>query len=175
MQKNIPEAILGDGLPKVFDTMFGGEIIGTLFFLLVLFAALTSSISLMETIVSIICDKLKWNRKITCGIVFLGTIAVGLLSCFGYNIWADVKIIGMQFLDLFDFVSNSVLMPIVAFMTCIFIGFVIKPKAIAEEIEISGKFKREKIFNVVIKYIAPIFIILILVSSVLDVLGIMPI
>ena len=162
-------------LPKVFNTMFGGTIIGTLFFLLVLFAALTSSISLMETIVSILCDKLKWNRKLTCGIVFLGTIVVGLLSCFGYNIWADVKIIGMQFLDFFDFISNSVLMPIVAFATCIFIGFVIKPKAIADEVKISGTFKREKVFNVVIKYIAPIFIVLILISSVLDVLGIMPI
>lgn len=159
-------------LPKVFNTMFGGPVIGALFFILVFFAALTSSISLMETIVSILCDKLKWNRKLTCGIVFLGTIVVGLLSCFGYNIWADVKIIGKQFLDFFDFISNSVLMPIVAFITCIFIGYVIKPKAIADEVKISGEFKREKIFNIVIKYIAPIFIILILVSSVLDALEI---
>ncbi len=173
-----PEA-LGKGpslmfvtLPKVFENMFGGTIIGILFFVLVLFAALTSSISLMETIVSIFCDKLKLNRKLTCGLVFAGTVIVGLLSCFGYSIWSEVKIIGMQFLDLFDFISNSVLMPIVAFATCIFIGYIIKPKAIADEVEVSGDFKRKKLFNVIIKYIAPIFIVLILVSSVLDAFGI---
>ncbi len=173
-----PEA-LGKGpslmfvtLPKVFENMLGGTIIGVLFFLLVLFAALTSSISLMETIVSIFCDKLKIGRKLSCGLVFAGTLVIGLLSCFGYSIWSEVKIIGLQFLDFFDFISNSVIMPIVAFATSIFIGYVIKTKVIAEEVNISGAFKREKLFTVVIKYIAPIFIVLILVSSVLDAFGI---
>ena len=173
-----PEA-LGKGpslmfvtLPKVFDSMTGGTVIGIAFFVLVLFAALTSSISLMETVVSILCDKLKINRRLVCGIVFIAIFLVGLPSCLGYSIWSEVKVMGMQFLDFFDFASNSVLMPIVAFFTCIFIGYVIKPKAITEEIEISAKFKREKMFNVIIKYIAPICIVLILVSSVFDALGI---
>ena len=73
---------------------------------------------------------------------------------------------------MFDFVSNSVLMPIVALLTCIFVGYVIKPKALIEEIELGGKFKSKTLFTVVIKYIAPICILLILVSSVLDGLGI---
>ena len=173
-----PEA-LGKGpslmfvtLPKVFETMAGGQIIGTAFFLLVLFAALTSSISLFETVLSFICDKTKTGRKMACLIVFLGSVLVGLLSTFGYSIWADVKIFGMQFLDLFDFLSNSVLMPVVAFLTCIFVGYVIKVKAITDEIEISDKAKKRTLLTVMIKYIAPIFIVLILISSVLDVLGI---
>ena len=78
----------------------------------------------------------------------------------------------MQFLDFFDFISNSVMMPIVAFLTCIFVGYIIKPKAIIDEIESSAPFKRKKLFEVVIKYIAPIFIVLILISSVLDAFGI---
>ena len=73
---------------------------------------------------------------------------------------------------MFDFVSNSVLMPVVAFFTCIFIGYVIKPKALIEEIELGGKFKSKTLFTVVIKYVAPVCILLILVSSVLDGLGI---
>ncbi len=173
-----PEA-LGKGpslmfvtLPKVFDTMAGGTIIGALFFVLVLFAALTSSISLMETVVSIVCDKFKIKRSISCLIVFLLSVALGILSSLGYSAWADVKIIGMQFLDFFDFTSNSILMPIVAFLTCIFVGFVIKPQSIIDEVELTGKFKRKKLFTVVIKYIAPVCIILILLSSILDVLGI---
>ena len=78
----------------------------------------------------------------------------------------------MQFLDFFDFISNSVLMPVVAFLTCIFIGYVIKPKAISDEVEVSGKFKNKKLFTFIIKYLAPIMIVLILVSSVLDAFGI---
>ena len=152
-------------LPKVFQSMFGGSIIGTVFFLLVLFAALTSSISLMETVVSIIQDKLKWNRKISCLAVFLGCIALGMLSLFGYSIWDKVLVFGYQFLDFFDFISNSVLMPIVALLTCIMIGYFVKPQAIIEEVELSAKFKSKTLFLVVIKYFAPVCIVLILLSS----------
>ena len=159
-------------LPKVFESMALGRFIGIIFFLLVLFAALTSSISLMETVVSNFCDKLKIKRMTSCIVVYIGSILVGLLSLFGYSIWSEVKIIGMQFLDFFDFISNSILIPVVAFFTCIFIGYVIKPKAVIEEVEISGEFKRKKLFTVIIKYVAPVFILLILVSSVLDAFGI---
>ncbi len=176
-----PEA-LGKGpslmfvtLPKVFNTMAGGRFVGTAFFVLVLFAALTSSISLMETVVSMVCDKAKVNRKLACLIVFVGSVIIGLPSTLGYSIWSEVKVIGMQFLDLFDFLSNSVLMPIVAFLTCIFVGYVIKPQTIIDEIEESAKFKRKKLFVAVIKYIAPVCIVLILISSVLDVMGILKI
>lgn len=169
-----PEA-LGKGpglmfatLPKVFESMAGGQIIGALFFMLVLFAALTSSISLMETVVSIVCDKLRWSRKIALAVVFVFSIVMGLVSCFGYSIWDTATIIGMQMLDFFDFVTNSVMMPVVAFFTCIFIGYVIKPQAIIEEVELTGKFKKKALFTFVIKYLAPVCIIAILVSSVLD-------
>lgn len=176
-----PEA-LGKGpslmfvtLPKVFETMVGGTYIGILFFLLVLFAALTSSISLMETVVSIVCDKFKLSRKVSCLVVFVLSVVLGLLSTLGYGLWANVKIIGMQFLDFFDFISNSVMMPIVAFLTSIFVGYVIKPSAVIEEVEISQRFKRKTLFTFVIKYLAPICIVLILISSLLDVFGILKI
>ena len=93
-------------------------------------------------------------------------------SSLGYGVWGGIKLIGMPFLDFFDFISNSVLMPIVAFLTCIFVGYVIKPKTIIDEVELTGSFKRKGLFTTVIKYIAPVFIILILVSSVLDAFGI---
>lgn len=159
-------------MPKVFESMPGGTVIGAAFFILVLFAALTSSISLMETVVSIVCDKFKLGRTPSCIVVLAASILIGLPSSLGYGVWGSVKIIGMQFLDFFDFISNSVMMPIVAFLTCVFVGYIIKPKAIIDEIESSAPFKRKKLFEVVIKYIAPIFIVLILISSVLDAFGI---
>ncbi len=109
-------------LPKVFDYMAGGTAIGLLFFLLVLFAALTSSISLMETVVSIFTDKFKIGRKPACFIVLGFSILLGIPSSLGNGIWGGIKIIGMDFLTFFDFISNSVIMPIVALITCIFIG-----------------------------------------------------
>lgn len=176
-----PEA-LGKGpslmfvtLPKVFETMRGGMFVGIAFFLLVLFAALTSSISLFETVVSIVCDKFKIGRKLACLIVFIFAVALGLLSSLGYGPLGSVTIIGLQFLDFFDFISNSVLMPIVAFLTCIFVGFVIKPTAVIEEVELNTTFKRKRLFDVIIKYVAPICIVLILASSVLDAFGILKI
>ncbi len=176
------ETALGKGpglmfitLPKVFESMKGGTIIGAAFFLLVLFAALTSSISLMETVVSIVRDKLGWGRKTTCFAVLGFSVLLGLPSSLGFGVLSNVSIIGMSILDFFDFISNSVIMPVVAFLTCIFVGYVLKPKAIIEEIEIGGKFRMKTLFTVVIKYIAPVCIILILISSVLDTLGIMKI
>jgi NSS family neurotransmitter:Na+ symporter len=173
------ESALGKGpglmfvtLPKVFDSMPAGSIIGAVFFILVLFAALTSSISLMETIVSIFMDKFKWNRKLTCIIVFVVCIALGLPSCLGYGVLKEITLFGMDFLTFFDFISNSVIMPLVALITCILVGYVIKPKAIIEEIELGGKFKRKTLFTVMIKYVAPVFIVAILVFSILEGIGI---
>ena len=173
------ESALGKGpglmfvtLPKVFDTMPAGGVIGAVFFILVLFAALTSSISLMETIVSIFMDKFKWNRKLTCIIVFVLCIVLGLPSCLGFGVLSDIKLLGLSFLDFFDFISNSVIMPVVALITCILVGYVIKPKAIIEEIELSGKFKRKTLFTIMIKYIAPVFIVGILIFSILEGTGI---
>ena len=172
------ESALGQGpglmfitLPKVFNVMPGGAFIGAAFFIMVFFAALTSAISLMETVVSIVHDKLKIGRKPCCLLVLAVSLLLGLPSSLGYSVWSEVKIIGMQFLDFFDFASNSVMMPIVAFCTCLFVGFFLKPKTIIAEVEESGAFKQKKLFSVVIRYIAPICILLILTSSVLSAFG----
>jgi NSS family neurotransmitter:Na+ symporter len=178
-----PEADVGKGptlmfvvLPAVFAKMgIIGQFVGAAFFILVLFAALTSSISLMETVVSIICDRCKVNRKISCLIVFIGVILLGLPSTLGNGVWAHIKIMGFQFLDFFDFISNSVIMPIVALITSIFVGYILKPQAVIDEVKLSSSFKREKLFVLIIKYIAPIFLVVILVSSVLEVTGVLKI
>ncbi len=159
-------------LPKVFATMPAGRIIGALFFLMVFFAALTSSISLMETVVSIFMDKLGFKRIPTCIAVFVGCIILGIPSSLGNGIWADIKLLGMDFLTFFDFISNSIIMPIVAFLTAIFVGYIIKPKVLIEEVELNGlSFKKKKVFVVIIKYIAPVCILLILLTSILSAFG----
>lgn len=159
-------------LPKIFNNMAFGGIIGFMFFILVLFAALTSSVSLMETVVSMVQDKLKASRKVATVAVGLFTFALGVPSSLGFGVWSGVSWMGMSILDMFDFISNSILMPLVALMTCLFIGYVIKPSAIVDEVEANGEvFKSKKSFVFITKYIAPIGIVAILISFVAAGLG----
>ncbi len=172
---NAGPGLMFQTLPNVFGTMKGGSIIGAIFFLLVFFAAFTSSISLMETVCSIIEDKLHWNRKKVCLIVFLFCLVMGIPSSLGFSAWSFISLAGLSILDMFDFLSNSVLMPITALAICIFVGYVWKPKTVIEEIELNGKFTAKRMFIIVIKYVAPICIVLILISSVLNGLSSLPI
>jgi NSS family neurotransmitter:Na+ symporter len=162
-------------LPKVFNKMgtTTGTIVGIAFFLLVFFAALTSSISLMETVVSIVMDKFKLKRKLTCVIVAVFSLLMGIPSSLGFSAWSHITFLnGLSFLDLFDFVSNSVIMPIVAFFTCVLIGFVLKPQTIVDEVkETDGTFKSSRLFVTMIKWVAPIFILAILAFSVAEGMG----
>ena len=159
-------------IPKVFENMGLGTAIGILFFLLVLFAALTSSIALTESAVSTFEDEIGWSRKKSTVLVGVIMIVLGSLSSLGYGPLAFVKIIGMQFLDFFDFLTNSVMMPIAALMTSLLVARVVGVKKIEEEI-IHGEnaFRRKKIFAVMIKYLCPIFVLIILISSVANAFG----
>ena len=159
-------------IPKVLDSMGFGTVMGILFFVLVFFAALTSAIALTESAVATFEDELKWSRSKAAVIVGLIIIILGTLSSLGYGPLAFIEIIGMPFLDFFDFLTNSVMMPIAALMTCLLVVRVIGIQRIAEEVEKDGaSFKKKKIFNFMIKYLCPIFVVIILVSSVANVFG----
>ena len=158
-------------LPKVFAEMGGvGRFVGCLFFAMVLFAALTSSISIMEAVVSSLMDKFKWSRTKAVVIEFIITVAGGLAVCFGYNIWYfDCTLpngaVG-QILDIMDYVSNNVLMPVVSIGTCILIGWLLKPKTVIDEATKNGeKFGRAKLYAVMIKYITPVLLLVLLLKA----------
>ena len=159
-------------IPKVFASMGLGTFVGILFFLLVLCAAVTSSIALTESAVSTFQDELKWSRKKSTVIVGVIMVGLGTLSSLGYGPLGFVKIIGMPFLDFFDFLTNSVMMPIAAIATCLLVSRVIGVKKIEQEV-LAGeaKFRRKKIFNFMIRYLCPIFAAIILVSSVANAFG----
>ena len=158
-------------LPKVFDSMGAfGELFGLLFFVMVLFAALTSAVSILEAIVSSMMDKLKWTRQKATLIMAGVGFAVSLIVCFGYTFWyfeADFATVKAgQILDLLDYASNNLLMPIVAILTCILVGWVIKPQTIIDEVTLNGEsFKRKGLYIVIIKFVAPVLLLLILLGS----------
>lgn len=163
-------------LPKVFNDMPAGGFIGALFFLLVLFAAITSSVSIMEAIVAGIMDKFeKISRAKATVLVAIYGIIIGIACSFGFGIWSNVKLFGFDILDFLDFVSNSVLLPIVGMLTCVMIGFVTTPKLVTDEVELNGRFANKRFYTLMVKWVAPIFILLILISSVLQGFGIISI
>lgn len=165
-------SLLFISLPQVFAQMgFIGHIVGALFFILVLFAALTSSVSLLESIVSIVMDKWEMSRKKATTISVIISSAIALIVCLGYNVLSFGITLPngateQNLLDVMDYAINSVVMPIVALLTCVMVGWACKTTVITDEIKKNGeKFSREGLYNVMIKFVAPLFLFLILISG----------
>jgi NSS family neurotransmitter:Na+ symporter len=164
-------------MPQVFATTPLPQVIGLLFFLLVLFAALTSAISLAETVVSIFCDRFGWPRLRSVLVVGVGILALAMLPTLGFSdlSWLAVTIgkTQMSILDLMDFFSNNILMPLTALLICLLVGWKLKPAMVTAEVERTpgAKFKRARLFSVMIRYVAPVFLLVILVSSTLNAAG----
>lgn len=159
-------------LPKVFASMGFGQGAGILFFLLVLLAALTSSIALAESAVSTIEDELSFSRTKSSLLVAGIMVLLGSLSSLGFGPLSSVTLLGMDFLDFFDFITNSIMMPIGAICTCVLVLKAVTISRLTKEIKSTSAFKREKIYVFVLKYLAIPFILVILFSSVFNVLGI---
>ncbi len=163
-------------MPNIFASMGFGRLIGTLFFLLVLFAAVTSAIALLESAVSTFTDEFKWSRNKGTIVMAVIMIALGSLSSLGYGPLAEVTIFGMQFLDFFDFLTNSVMMPIAALFTCYLIMRFMTIERVEQEVEVDGHpFRRKKMFGFMIKFMCPLFVLIILASSIASVLGLIQI
>ena len=162
-------------LPKIFDKMGPiGPFIGAAFFLMVLFAAITSAMSILEAVVSSMIDKFKWKRRNATIIESLLALGLAVVVCLGYNVWYfETKLPNTapggsaQILDFFDYISNNVLMPIVAIATCIMIGWVLKPNTVIDEVTKNGeRLGRKNLFIVMVKFVAPVLLFTLLLMAV---------
>lgn len=153
-------------LTNVFNSMgVTGRVIGIVFFVLVLFAAITSSVSLVESIVAVLCEDGRMKRVTACVIVFGAILVLGTLSSLGNGVLAIINIDGMGILDMFDFLANNILMPIVAIITCVIAGWFIDKTLLPKEIGLDKNKKLNAYFNVIIRYVAPLCILAILISG----------
>lgn len=159
-------------MPKVFDSLQLGGFIGLVFFLLVLFAALTSAISLMECSVATLMEQLHISRKKASFVMIGEMLLLGIPISLGYGVLGWIQPLGMTLLDFFDFMTNSCMMPVAALSTVLLIIFVTKIPTVSDEVKISSAFKREKIYNFVMKYICVPTLIVILLSYILSTFGI---
>ena len=159
-------------MPKIFADMKGGRIIAILFFVLVLFAALTSAIALTESAVATFSDEFGWSRVKGTVLTAVIIIVLGTLSCLGYGPLALITVIGMPFLDFFDFMTNSVMMPVAAITICFLVTRHMGLKRVEEEVTYGGHpFRRKTVFDFMIQYVCPFFALIILFSSIANAFG----
>ena len=158
-------------LPKVFASMgAAGRFVGIAFFLMLGFAALTSCVSVMETLVANCMELFHKSRKKMCVIIGTYSLVTAVIICLGYNVfYFDLKLpngsVG-QLLDLADYISNSFLMPFISLLTSILIGWVIGPKWIADEVTKNGEsFKREKLYGILMRYVVPVVMLVLFFMS----------
>ncbi len=161
--------LIFETLPEVFAALPLGDVIGAVFFVLVFFAALSSAISMMEVNVANLIQHFGLKRRgavaVMAGILFI----LGLPSVLGYSVWSGFRPFGMAVLDFMDYVGNSVITPLVALVSCIFIGWIVGPRVLSKEIEESGTFKRRRSFEFIVKWIAPIFITAVFIGTLLGI------
>ena len=159
-------------LPRVFAEMgVVGNVVGAVFFLMVLLAALTSAMSVLEAVVASLIDAFGWSRRKATIVESSLALAIGIVVCLGYNVlYFDVKLpngSNAQILDIIDYISNNVLMPVVAIGTCILIGWLVGPKTVIDEATKNGeRFGRKGLYIVMIKFIAPVMLFMLLLGSV---------
>ena len=158
-------------LPKVFAAMGKiGVFVGAAFFLMTLFAALTSSVSIMEAVVSSLMDRFGLSRTRAAAIEGIAALVIGVFICLGYNkLYFEITLpngSSAQLLDIFDYISNNILMPIVEIGTCILIGWIVGPKVIIDEATKNGeKFGRKLLFTIMITLIAPVMLVTLLLGA----------
>ena len=158
-------------LPKVFRAMGGiGNVVGVVFFVMVAFAALTSSVSIMETLVASCMELFHTTRKKMSLIIGALSAGAAVVICMGYNVlYFELPLPNGQtgqLLDLMDYLSNSFLMPMISLLTCIFVGWVIKPKWIEEEMVASGHlFPRRKLYSFMIRFVVPVIMAVLFLQS----------
>lgn len=159
-------------LPKVFAQMgFVGNIVGALFFIMVLFAALTSSVSILEAVVSGMIDKFEFERRHAALAESAIALIIGVIVCLGYNkLYFEITLPNgatAQILDVLDYVSNQILMPILAIGTCVLIGWVTKPKYIIDEVTRNGEhLGRKTLYKIMVQFVAPALLVVLLLKSV---------
>ena len=159
-------------LPKVFQAMGGiGRIVAIAFFLMIGFAALTSCVSVMETLVANCMEIFHKTRKQMCAMIGIYSLITAVLICLGYNVlYFELKLPNgatAQLLDVMDYISNSFLMPFISLLTSILIGWVVGPKWITDEVEKNGEhFRRAGLYRFMIRYVVPVvMLVLFLVST----------
>lgn len=158
-------------LPKVFESLgVFGTVLGLAFFLMVTFAALTSAVSILEATVSSCIDKWGWSRKKSVMVMGVSGIILSTIVCLGYNVWYfEYELPNgatAQILDIFDYVTNNLLMPVLSICTCVMFGWIVKPNLLVGEMRLNGySFHRKYMYIVMLRFIVPVILFILLLSA----------
>lgn len=158
-------------LPKIFNSLGPfGPVIGMMFFLMVLFAAITSAVSILEALVASLIDRFHWSRRKAVCITAIVELILSYIVCRGYNdLYFEYTLPNGatgQLLDIFDYVSNNILMPFLSICTCLLIGWVVSPRLLVGEMRLNGyKFHRKTMYIIMLKFIVPVLLAILLLGA----------
>ncbi len=152
-------------LPVAFGNMTGGTMFGSLFFILLLVAAWTSSISLIEPFVTWLIETFSLSRIMASLYSGIVTWLLGLGTVWSFNLWADFKFFGLTFFDLLDFITSNLMLPLGGILIAIFAGWLMSAESTKAELQIANT-TIYKAWQVLVRYIAPVAVFIVLLNAV---------
>ena len=158
-------SLIFETIPVAFGHMAGGTLFGTLFFVLLLIAAWTSSISLIEPAVTMMIEKFNMTRRAAAFWIGLVTWLLGFGTAFSFNVWMDVKVFGLTFFEHLDFLTSNLMLPIGGISMAIFAGWVMTKNMSREELNMNSEVGYY-IWHALIRVIAPIAVSIVLLNAV---------
>lgn len=165
MEPGAGPSLIFETLPVAFGHITGGAFFGFLFFVLLLVAAWTSSISLIEPAVTLCIERYELPRALAslwCGIA---TWALGIGTIVSFNVWAETTLFGMTFFDLLDFLTSNLMLPIGGILIAVFAGWIMPPNVSRSELNIRHPFGYP-LWRVLIRYVAPIAVSIVLLHAI---------
>ena len=162
---NSGPTLVFQSLPIVFSNMWAGPVFAVIFFSLLLIAALTTSLTIYEVLITTIQEKTKIRRTAAITIVLAAIFIFGNIpSILSYGPWKDVSVFGKNIFDAFDYISGNILFMLTALGSALFVGFVMKDEA-KDELLYKGNHTTVNIWFAYVKYLVPLVILLIFVSN----------
>ena len=165
LELGVGPSLIFETIPVAFGNMTGGTLFGTLFFILLLIAAWTSSISLIEPAVTMMIENFNMTRKQAAIWIGSATWLLGFGTAFSFNIWADVKLFGMNFFDHLDFLTSNLMLPLGGICIAIFAGWLMTKETSQAELDIKSKVGYS-IWQILIRFVAPIAVSIVLLHAI---------
>ncbi|MBK8814403.1 MAG: sodium-dependent transporter [Methylococcaceae bacterium] len=166
LEPNSGPGLVFETLPLAFGNMFGGWLFGVLFFIALVFAALSSSISLVEPAVAWLIENKGFSREKAC--LWSGLVAwvLGLGTVFSFNAWKNVKLFERNFFELIDYLTANLMLPIGGFCIAVFAGWIMKQEHSKEELDLPGEHLSFQVWKFLVSYIAPAAVFLVFLNVV---------
>ncbi len=166
LEPNVGVGLVFQTLPIAFGQMPFGNIFGSLFFLLLTLAALSSAISLIEPAIAWLVETGKFARVSATIVIGIATWLLGFVTIFSFNEWSEFKLFSMTMFELIDYITSNIMLPLGGIFMAIFVAWFMKSEDVASELKVSAQNFGYQIWNFLLRYIIPLAVTLVLLNAI---------